>query len=447
MTSARPHRAALPLLAIVTLASCGLAGCGKKGPPRLPLALVPARIDDVVVRRLGDEVQLQFTVPARNTDGTTPADIAAVDVLALTGDPAGPDGRPLGDVGFAKAASVVRSLAIEPPPAPEKDESGDRDKDRGGQAPAAAAVRTGPAQGDRVTVVERLLPDMLVATPRPDAGPARPPEATAAPLDVEMPIGPVAGPADRTPSRYYAVAGRSRRGRPGPLSPRVAVPLGILPPTPEAPLVTYDEQRLTLAWPEPVGIRRPVQPPAPEGLLEARPLVAGSPAHTYNVYAIGDTAAGAPAPPAPLNAAPLTETRLEVGTVPFGKERCFLVRSVEQHGPATVESAASPVTCVTPRDTFPPAPPRGLAAVGAEGAINLIWEASGAADLAGYLVLRGELPGGTLQVLTTDPVRETTFRDAGVKAGVRYEYVVVAVDTAQPPNRSAESNRVEETAR
>jgi fibronectin type 3 domain-containing protein len=108
---------------------------------------------------------------------------------------------------------------------------------------------------------------------------------------------------------------------------------------------------------------------------------------------------------------------------------------------------ASPVTCVTPRDTFPPAPPRNLAAVGAEGAINLIWEASGAADLAGYLVLRGELPGGTLQVLTTDPVRETTFRDTGVKAGVRYEYVVVAVDTAQPPNRSAESNRVEETAR
>jgi hypothetical protein len=49
--------------------------------------------------------------------------------------------------------------------------------------------------------------------------------------------------------------------------------------------------------------------------------------------------------------------------------------------------------------------------------------------------------------VTPEPVRETTFRDTGVKAGVRYVYVVVALDTAQPPNRSAESNRVEETAR
>jgi hypothetical protein len=33
------------------------------------------------------------------------------------------------------------------------------------------------------------------------------------------------------------------------------------------------------------------------------------------------------------------------------------------------------------------------------------------------------------------------------EAGRRYVYAVVAVDTASPPNRSAESNRVEETGR
>jgi hypothetical protein len=297
-----------------------------------------------------------------------------------------------------------------------------------------------------VTVVERLSPDVRAITPRPGAASGRAVERPTPLPGAEPPIGPSVGPDEPVPQRYYAVAGRSRHGRPGPLSRPVAVPLGSLPPTPDAPRVTYDEQKLTVSWPEPVGIRRPVQAPAPEGLLEARALVAGPPAHTYNVYAISGAGPGLAAPSTPVNASPLTVARLDAGEVRFGEERCFLVRTAEQHGQATVESQASPVACVTPRDTFPPAPPRSLAAVGAEGAINLIWEASGSADLAGYLVLRGEA-GGTLRVVTSEPLRETTFRDAGVKAGTRYVYAVVAVDTAQPSNQSPESNRVEETAR
>jgi hypothetical protein len=120
---------------------------------------------------------------------------------------------------------------------------------------------------------------------------------------------------------------------------------------------------------------------------------------------------------------------------------------VETHGNVTVESPPSPPTCVTPRDIFPPAAPQNLAAVGAEGAINLIWEPSPAADLAGYIVLRGEVPGDKLEAVTPTPIRETTFRDAAVRAGVRYVYAVVAVDNATPQNVSIESNRVEETAR
>jgi len=48
-------------------------------------------------------------------------------------------------------------------------------------------------------------------------------------------------------------------------------------------------------------------------------------------------------------------------------------------------------------------------------------------------------------VLTPEPIKETTFRDTTVKAGVRYVYVVVAVDNAK--NRSKPSARVEESAR
>jgi hypothetical protein len=41
----------------------------------------------------------------------------------------------------------------------------------------------------------------------------------------------------------------------------------------------------------------------------------------------------------------------------------------------------------------------------------------------------------------------TTYRDAAVRAGVTYDYVVIAVDTATPANESAPSNRESVTAR
>ena len=63
-------------------------------------------------------------------------------------------------------------------------------------------------------------------------------------------------------------------------------------------------------------------------------------------------------------------------------------------------------------------------------------------------MLRGPAPrAASSRQLTPAPIKETTFRDTTVSAGVRYVYVVVAVDTATPQNVSAQSNRVEETAR
>ena len=114
---------------------------------------------------------------------------------------------------------------------------------------------------------------------------------------------------------------------------------------------------------------------------------------------------------------------------------------------ATIESDPSDPICVTPRDTFPPAAPKSLQAVGSAGVINLIWEANKEPDLAGYLVLRGEAPGDTLQPLTPEPIKDNRYQDRSIKPGVTYVYAIVAVDRATPPNRSALSNRVQETAR
>ena len=107
----------------------------------------------------------------------------------------------------------------------------------------------------------------------------------------------------------------------------------------------------------------------------------------------------------------------------------------------------SPRTCVTPLDTFPPVAPKNLAAIAGSGVINLIWDANVESDLAGYIVLRGEAPGDTLQAITPEPVTVTSYRDESVKPGTRYVYVVVAVDRAVPQNVSPQSNRAEETAR
>jgi fibronectin type 3 domain-containing protein len=53
-----------------------------------------------------------------------------------------------------------------------------------------------------------------------------------------------------------------------------------------------------------------------------------------------------------------------------------------------------------------------------------------------------------LTQITEDVVKETRYTDQTVKPGVRYVYAVTAVDNGSPqPNVSAESERVEVTAR
>jgi hypothetical protein len=120
-----------------------------------------------------------------------------------------------------------------------------------------------------------------------------------------------------------------------------------------------------------------------------------------------------------------------------------LIRAVVTVDAIPVESDASPSVCVEMTDTFAPPPPTGLTAVSSVGAVSLIWDATAAADLAGYLVLKGR-PGGPLAPVTPAPVAETTYRDQ-VPPGTRVAYAVQAVDKAG--NISALSATVEETSR
>ncbi len=349
---------------------------------------------EVVARRQGNEVRLTFVLPTRNLNGPGPISLEQVEIFAATvaAGAVAPPNREL-----LTAANRAGSIDVKPPPPEGGAEPEKKDDPR-------------PGPGDPVTFVEELNEARLKPTFTTPLPPPTPAEAAAAPA---APAPPAVA------KRIYTIRGVARGGRPGQPSARIEIPLVDPPPPPSNVTAKFTESAVTLSW----------TPPTVEATV---PL-------TFNVY-----------PPdggAPLNPAPLTAPALERQGIEFGKEQCFVVRTVMTAGTVAVESAPSERACVTATDIFPPAAPKGLAAVAGDGVISLIWDANTEPDLAGYLVLRGEAPGDTLQPLTPSPTRDTTFRDTTVKPGLRYVYAIVAADRATPPNTSAQSVRVEETAR
>jgi hypothetical protein len=419
-TTGRPQPRAIArrLALAVALAALFVPACGKKGPPRPPLTTLPARPESYVARRLGPVAYLQFQIPAANADGTTPADIQRVDVYGFTGQPPGSE-----DVfkhGMLVASVPVRKPAEEAPAPKAKGTGKSGGRPETWPAPPERpppSMQTGFDQGDTVVVTEPIgqaqLADVVI--------PAKP--GVAAPIPEKPSI----------PTRVYVAVGVNHKGHKGAVSGRQAVALAPPPPAPLDLAVTYTETALTLAWTSGAETGSfnvyevPPPPPAPEGTkIPMPPAAAGQ--------------LPVPVNPKPLPGPPFVDSR-----VAFGTTRCYVVRAVSVLEAQTIESEASPARCVTLVDTFPPAAPVSLTAIGGAGAISLIWDANRETDLGGYLVMRATLPGGDFVPVTPAPIAQTTFNDTTVAQGSRYAYVVLAVDRAG--NRSARSNRVEEAVR
>jgi hypothetical protein len=444
------------LACIVFLAAAALPACGKKGPPLPPLVRVPVRPDPFVARRLGSTVYLQVHIPTANADGTSPADIERVEVYGFTG-------IPLDEAEIFKYGTLVASIPVRKPPDEEGTPPPPEKRHRRAAEPKAARPAAAPRppasmengfdQGDTVVVTEPLGPAQFA-----EVVPTRPAKKPAPPVEPEekaslRPLGPA--PMTPLPARLYVAVGINHKGQKGAVSARQSVVLSAPASAPSEPTITYDESAFTISWTPPANAYP--EPPPAAGVLKSTPIGSRPVFGAYNVYEVpppqhAPGAAAVPVPPAPggqlptpvndkpIPAPPFVDKRIE-----FGTPRCYVVRAVTLFGTASIEGEASPERCVTPVDTFPPPAPTSLKAVGSEGAVSLIWDASKAADLAGYLVLRATLPGGEFTPLTPGPITETTFTDSTVTAGVRYAYVVVAVDKAK--NVSARSNQVEESAR
>ncbi len=402
---------------IVALAA---VACGKKGPPLPPLVRLPSAPADFAAELRGATVDLQFTVPAANTDNSRPANLQRVDVYAITTSDA------LTDAQIIKLGKRVASVDVKAPRDPdaaiEEDEP---------PADMEAPEGQGLDQGARGRASETLDRGALVPAVLP-VDRKRPPDATAAPG------GPLLPPRLTPPTRTYLAVGVTTRDRNGPSSRRVAVPLVPPPPPPGRATIAYDEKAITVKWPAvtqaPPVQRSPQGAELPSTLLGFRPIVI-----RYHLYD-----ATQPGAPVRLTTTPLAEPTFLDSRIAWGEQRCYTVRAVESLSDLTIESDAPPPVCDTLKDTFPPAAPARLQSSPQEGAISLIWDANTESDLDGYIVFRGP-SADALAPMVTSPIQLTQFRDENLQPGVRYVYVVKAVDKAG--NTSAASNAVEEAAR
>lgn len=331
-------------------------------------------------------------VPEASSEPGTPLSIASLEIYART-LPMGSEG-PTADQ-LLRKEFLVATIPVRPP-AP-VDESG------APIPPSAAAPPDGRPGPGEVAVWSETIP---AATGRPlDLTRAQKARVDAR-RTVWMPIPPtgIIAPWFRLPlpTRYYVAVGVSERRRAGLPSGMIGVPFAPSPDAPAALSLTYTETELKLAW-------TTTTPNAP-------------------VIVVETTSAGVEKP-SPVPIPPVT-TGAWSTPVTFGVERCFVVRGVVRRGGVSTESATVGPKCETPVDTFGPPAPTGLAPVAGTDTVTLVWDAVTAPDLAGYIVLRGTAGSETLQELTPKPISLLQFSDTTTRAGQRYIYYVVAVDTA-----------------
>ena len=152
-----------------------------------------------------------------------------------------------------------------------------------------------------------------------------------------------------------------------------------------------------------------------------------------------------------LNAEPLSEPRFADRNFQFGADYQYVVRSLSfKPGSASlsesIESDDSPPLNHTPKDTFPPAPPKPVTIASINKIVSLFWPLSAEPDVVGYNVYRAEddnAPPEKWVKLNPELHKTASLRDDKVEVGKKYFYQITAVDAYG--NESARSETVSET--
>ena len=376
-------------------------GCASPGPPRPPSLKLPQPVGDLAAERIGDQVVLHWTTPAKTTDG-----------LAIRGGMTAEICRQVGSASAKTTMSAKTSAA--------------------GVKPSACV----PVQRLAVHAGASRATDVLT-------GPlaANPVQLLVYTVVIDNAMGHAAGGSNAA----YAASGSAaavvedlratakRNGamiewRQGPAAAEIAV---------ELKRVRVVEAAVGV---QPTASKgKPAAEEAPdEVLLRAGQQRLGS--ETQQMAGTIDATA--------KMGESYRYTAQRVRTVQVGGQRLEM-RSV----------ASAPVTLVM-RDVFPPSAPTGLAAIPGSGSaaesvpvstghgsIDLSWEPVTDVDLAGYVVYRQRLDDagvfvGPVERLTEKLVVGPGFSDLTAVPGQRYAYRVTAVDHAG--NESSASAEVQE---
>src|SRR5262249_26396639 len=96
-------------ISVLIVVSASSIACGQKGPPLPPLVLSPEP-PVIIADRRGSTIDVGFTVPSANSDGSRPANIARIDIFAINGPTA-----TLSDLDLIKRGTRVASVPVKSP--------------------------------------------------------------------------------------------------------------------------------------------------------------------------------------------------------------------------------------------------------------------------------------------------------------------------------------------
>ena len=368
-----------------------VAGCASPGPPLPPSLKLPEVVTNLVATRVGNEVMLRWTTPARTTDKLLISGMVVAEICRET-PPATKPAASVRNPGKTTPCSPIMRLNVTPGESETVD-----------PLPALLLSESASVLAYRV--------QLLNAAGR-TAGPS-------------VPVFVASGPAPAPVQNLHATA--TKRG--------VVLEWKAewSPETGSGESIELD--RNALEAPAPVtGEKKSVLPIGAKEPLESH-LHAGGSSGQFDAGGTIDRTA--------QMGHTYRYTAQRVRTITLG-DQTLEVRSV----PSAEVSVAM-------NDVFPPDVPAGLVAISGVEAngevqkptVDLSWEPVMESRLAGYRVYRREMDGDTPGAwgrLDAELVRVAAYRDLTVAAGHTYAYRVTAVNEAG--NESGPSDEVTETA-